>query len=62
VEPDENDTLRPTDEAVADETPELPSETSPGVKHRDLAEWRGTDLIDRDGERIGALQDVYFDI
>ena len=62
MESDENDTLGPTDDAVADYTPEAPSEPSPGVKHRDLAEWRGTDLIDRDGQRIGALQDVYFDI
>lgn len=63
MEADENDNLGPTDDAVADDTPEAPSEPSPGVKHRDLAEWRGTDLIDRDGQSIGALvQDVHFDI
>lgn len=26
-----------------------------------LAEWRGKDLMDRDGEKIGKLQDVYVD-
>jgi hypothetical protein len=62
METDENDTLGPTDEAVADDRLEASSEPSQGVRHRDLAEWRGTDLIDRDGQRIGALQHVYFDI
>ena len=52
MESDENDTLGPTDDAVADDTPEAPSEPSPGVKHRDLADWRGTDLIDRDGQEL----------
>ena len=62
METDENDTMGPTDDAVADDTPEALSGPSPDVKHRDLAEWRGTDLVDRDGQKIGALQDVYFDI
>jgi hypothetical protein len=35
---------------------------APAVMHRDLAEWRGRDLIDRNGERIGKLEDVYFDV
>ncbi len=26
-----------------------------------LADWRGKDLVDRDGEKIGKLQDVYVD-
>ena len=30
--------------------------------HREIAEWRGRDLVDRDGERIGKLEDVYFDV
>jgi hypothetical protein len=38
-----------------------PSEAQP-VLHRDLSDWRGKDLLDRDGRRIGALHDVYFDI
>ena len=32
------------------------------VAHRDFSEWQGKDLIDRDGERIGKLEDVYFDV
>lgn len=32
------------------------------VMHRDIAEWRGRDLVDRDGERIGKLEEVYFDV
>lgn len=26
-----------------------------------IAEWRGRELLDRDGEKIGKLQDVYVD-
>ena len=26
-----------------------------------LADWRGKDLLDRDGEKIGKLEDVYID-
>jgi uncharacterized protein YrrD len=29
--------------------------------HGDIAEWRGKQLIDRDGEKIGKLEDVYVD-
>ena len=32
------------------------------MAHRDFSEWQGKDLIDRDGERIGKLEDVYFDV
>lgn len=41
------------------------AETSPTetlVMHRDMAEWHGKVLVDCDGERIGKLEDVYFDI
>jgi hypothetical protein len=34
----------------------------PAVAHRDFSEWQGRPLIDRDGERIGKLEDVYFDV
>jgi hypothetical protein len=61
METDEGPTQRPADEDAPDDAPETPSE-APGVKHRDLAEWRGTNVVDRDGKKIGALQDVYFDI
>ena len=30
--------------------------------HQDIGEWHGKTLIDRDGERIGKLQDVYVDV
>src|SRR5690348_18475293 len=30
--------------------------------HQDIGEWHGKTLIDRDGERIGKLEDVYVDV
>jgi uncharacterized protein YrrD len=36
--------------------------TEATVAHEDLSEWRGRDIYDRDGERIGKLEDVYFDV
>jgi len=38
------------------------AEPVPAVTHREIAEWRGRDLIDSNGERIGRLEDVYFDV
>jgi PRC-barrel domain len=38
------------------------AETDPSVAYRDFSEWHGKDLIDRDGQRIGRLEDVYFDV
>ena len=32
------------------------------VSHQDLSEWRGRILNDANGERIGKLEEVYFDI
>jgi uncharacterized protein YrrD len=32
------------------------------VTHQNLAEWHGKDLVDRDGDKIGKLQDVYVDV
>ena len=32
------------------------------VKHQNIAEWHGKDLIDRDGNKIGKLEDVYVDV
>jgi hypothetical protein len=32
------------------------------VKHQNIAEWHGKDLVDRDGDRIGKLEDVYVDV
>jgi len=53
TEPSPSD--EPAGEAAADD------QTTP-VLHQDLSAWRGRDLVDRDGKRTGALQDVYFDI
>lgn len=36
--------------------------TEPAVMHRGIAEWRGRDLVDNYGERIGKLEEVYFDV
>jgi uncharacterized protein YrrD len=51
------------------ETIALPSEGEPEaaatettVMHRDIAEWRGRELLDRDGEPIGKLEEIYFDV
>ena len=30
--------------------------------HQDIGEWHGKALVDRDGERIGKLEDVYVDV
>jgi hypothetical protein len=48
----------------ATETPlaEDAAEGLPAVGHRDFSEWHGKALIDRDGEKIGKLEDVYFDV
>ena len=32
------------------------------AEHKDLAEWHGKDLVDRDGHKIGKLEDVYVDV
>ena len=34
----------------------------PAVMHREIAEWRGRELVDSAGERIGKLEEVYFDV
>jgi uncharacterized protein YrrD len=30
--------------------------------HQNIAEWHGKDLVDRDGDKIGKLEDVYVDV
>jgi len=30
--------------------------------HQDIGEWQGKNLVDRNGERIGKLEDVYVDV
>ena len=61
--PSDESAAEPTTEsAVEPETIHAAGEPAPPVQHQVLAAWRGSDLVDRNGERIGALQDVYFDV
>ncbi len=46
---------------VATDNGEVTDAVAP-VMHQDLSEWRGRLLNDANGERIGRLEDVYFDI
>ena len=32
------------------------------VTHRDIGTWHGTQLVDRYGEKLGKLKDVYVDV
>src|ERR1051325_10708016 len=32
------------------------------TQHQDIGEWQGKDLVDRNGERSGKLEDVYVDV
>src|ERR1044071_3506339 len=32
------------------------------TQHQDIGEWHGKELVDRNGERIGKLEDVYVDV
>lgn len=36
--------------------------TESTVTHRNISEWHGRELVDRTGERIGRLEDVYYDV
>ena len=53
--PDSDHVLEMVDEA--DQTGEATA-----VARVDFGEWHGKDLLDPSGERIGKLEDVYFDI
>jgi PRC-barrel domain len=55
-----NEPTQTGEDAPADDASCADAEVTVG--HQDLSAWRGRDLIDRDGEKIGALEDVYFDI
>jgi len=55
------------DHAIHENAPEAnvnqtEAQIDPTVAYRDFSEWHGKDLVDRDGERIGKLEDVYFDV
>ena len=60
----ESDSLGAVDETPAPEPVADPAstETEAPIGHRNIAEWHGSQLIDRNGERIGKLEHVYFDV
>ena len=74
VEPDLTEPNSETSEATpmtapSDQTPESSSlvdvsgaVTEPAVTYQGVAEWQGKDLIDCEGETIGKLERVYFDV
>jgi uncharacterized protein YrrD len=64
METDEPDVTETSSETPLPASPSDASskETETTVTHRDIAEWHGKQLVDRDGEKIGKLEDVYFDI
>jgi len=52
-----------SDESSADEPGPATSETAGQDQAKwAVAEWLGKTIVDRDGERIGKLQDVYVDV
>lgn len=74
VKPDSSETssetpepTSPTDESLeaAASAPPLETsgeETAAAVTYQGVAEWHGKNLIDCDGETIGKLERVYFDV
>jgi sporulation protein YlmC with PRC-barrel domain len=48
--------------AVADTDESAPATDEAPRAEWNVAEWRGKTLIDRDGEKIGKLQEVYVDV
>lgn len=64
MEADSTDIIETNAETTAT-APQADSEaatTETTVTHRDLTEWHGRELVDCDGERIGTLEEVYFDV
>lgn len=56
------ETTTTTDTTDEQQSVESSTVTEPTVTHRDFTEWHGRTLIDRNGQAIGKLEDVYFDI
>jgi hypothetical protein len=57
---DETTTLPPSDVEAPSDAEVTASNAE--VALYDIGEWRGRELVDRNGERIGKLEEVYFDI
>jgi len=53
-------TAEPSSSVLPADAPATTTEST--VTHRNISEWQGRDLVDRDGERIGRLEDVYYDV
>lgn len=61
---DEPDVTEPSSETplTAPSAGTSNAETEATIMHRDIAEWHGMELVDRDGERIGRLEEIYVDV
>jgi hypothetical protein len=59
MEPVESTPIETTAEPSVAAPPAAATTTEPTITHRKIAEWHGCELVDRDGERIGRLEDVY---
>ena len=57
----ENDRSEYADSRAEDAPAEEPI-GEPTATHQDLSEWRGKNLFDREGKKIGKLEDVYYDV
>ncbi len=53
-------TVAPTAQPGAAPAPSTVEETA--AIHQDLAQWHGKRLVDRDGEKIGKLENVFVDV
>ena len=64
MEPIQSELVQTSDEAPVPEPLAAPglTKTESTITHQNIAEWHGSELIDRDGERIGKLEDVYYDV
>jgi hypothetical protein len=62
MEPNEPETTETAETTTGDEPAASGTGANQTIGHQDLSEWRGRDLIDRNGEKIGKLEDVYFDV
>ncbi len=58
---EEHQSPPPAGDEVETEEADVTEAAAP-VTHQDLSEWRGRTLNDANGERIGRLEDVYFDV
>ena len=62
MDTDEPDLTEPTTEPAAPSAGASDPETEATIMHRGIAEWHGMELVDRDGERIGKLEEIYVDV